>query len=209
MAIAPTAPARIAEGLFPTPSTPDLGCFVRTVHGFAHDFDFHMWSETSPVLQRRHQVYVRVMCGVAAYHQRCLVYMSTAFVPPGLPPDLLLGGDHPPHPSDWEHFPVQPGGSRQYWFHAEHRNPAEEVWRRDAAVGHSFDLYRNGTLSRVGWDDTGGDRDMDDLVVEVAVVDRSRVLAPFAAAAVDEQDLRTFQADVLPGWERAHRHPRA
>jgi hypothetical protein len=39
-------------------------------------------------------------------------------------------------------------------------------------IGHSYDIYENGTLSTVRYDDTGGDRDFNDLVLEVAVVGR-------------------------------------
>lgn len=39
-------------------------------------------------------------------------------------------------------------------------------------VGHSYDIYENGTLSIVRYDDTGGDRDFDDFVLEVAIVGR-------------------------------------
>ena len=76
-----------------------------------------------------------------------------------------MGGDQTPRPSEWEKFPVQ-ARPRRYFFHGEHRNPAGSTWNRDAAVGHSYDIYENGTLSRVGWDDTGGDMDLNDLIVD-------------------------------------------
>jgi hypothetical protein len=188
-----------------TPNTPDLGCFIRTVHPFELDYEFHIWEELSPVILGLHQVYFRVMCGEAAYFQRCHVYLSDMWVPPGWPGDALLGGDHTPRPSDWEKFPVQTR-PRRYFFHGEHRNPATSTWHRDAAVGHAYELYENGTLSRVGWDDTGGDMDLNDLTVEVAVVRRRRWLDDFTVAEVDEVALARFTNDVMPSRHGDHRH---
>ena len=39
-------------------------------------------------------------------------------------------------------------------------------------VGHSYDIYENGTLSIVRCDDIGSDRDFNDFVLEVAIVGR-------------------------------------
>ena len=96
---------------------------MRSAHAFELDYEFHMWEELSPVILSPHQVYFRIMCGEAAYFQRCHVYMSDMWVPPGWPGDALLGGDQTPRPSDWEKFPVQ-ARPRRYFFHGEHRNPA-------------------------------------------------------------------------------------
>jgi hypothetical protein len=60
--------------------------------------------------------------------------------------------------------------------------------RINASIGHSFDIYDNGTLSTVGWDDTGGDLDHNDKVMEVAVVYRRSYfdwLEPVVAAEAD------------------------
>lgn len=106
---------------------------------------------------------------------------GSVFIPPGFPGDALFGGDHRPRPSDWEKFPVQ-ARVRRYFFRGEYRNPSQQTWNSDSAVGHSYDIYENGTLSRVGWDDTWGDMDMNDLIVEVAVVDRTGHFDDFVAA---------------------------
>jgi hypothetical protein len=188
-----------------TPNTPDLGCHVRTAHPFEVDYRFHIWEEASPVTWRMHQVYFRVMCGEAAFYQRCHVYMSTDWVPPGWPGDAMLGGDYRPRPSDWEKFSVQ-ARARRYFFHGEHRNPSEQSWKWNAAVGHSYDIYENGSLSRVGWDDTGGDMDMNDLIVEVAVVDRRGYFDDFVIADTDAGALMTFTEQVLPSRVDEHRH---
>jgi hypothetical protein len=168
--------------LFPNPSTPDLGCFVRRKHEFEtdQDVDFeNVHVEFNPSIDfspAYHQTYFRVMCGEAAFFQRCLVYMTTDLsVPPPIlqnfPPGFVLGGDFTPHPSDWNRFPTQ-FGERFYWFFGQHRDPATTAWQPDAFVGHSYDIYENGTLSIVRYDDTGGDRDFNDLVLEVAIVGR-------------------------------------
>lgn len=185
---------------FYSPATPDLGCFVRKQHKFEVDADFFIWNEFPPYemvggLPRYipHQVYFRVKCGKAAFHQRISVWMTPPNQPPppltGQPPDHVLGGAFTPSPSDWIRFPVQPG-EKSYWFAGEHKAPEDSAWSRDAAVGHSFDVYDNGTLSTVGWDDTGGDRDFDDLVMEVAVVYRRKffdTLAPPRMSAEEKK----------------------
>jgi len=100
---------------------------------------------------------------------------TDAQIPPPIlqnfPPDFVLGGDFTPRPSDWNRFPTQ-SGERFYWFFGQHRNPASASWEPDALVGHSYDIYENGTLSTVRYDDTGGDRDFNDLILEVAIVGR-------------------------------------
>jgi hypothetical protein len=168
--------------LFATPDAPDLGCFVRRKHGFETDqdvdfqnvhVDFNPSIDFSP---NYHQTYFRVICGEAAFFQRCLVYMThDVSVPPPIlqnfPPAFVLGGDYTPRPSDWSKFPTQ-FGERFYWFFGQHRNPATTNWQVDAFVRHSYDIYENGTLSTVQYDDTGGDRDFNDLVIEVAIVGR-------------------------------------
>lgn len=193
--------------LFPNPNTPDLGCFVRRKHGFETDpdvdfenlhVDFNPSIDFSP---QYHQTYFRVSCGEAGFFQRCLVYMTTdATIPPPIlqqfPPGFVLGGDYTPHPSDWVRFPTQ-SGERIYWFFGQHRDPATTVWQPDALVGHSYDIYENGTLSTVQYDDTGADRDFNDLIVEVAIVGRrSWVNLPDAPAQAAVN--RTIQEKGIP-----------
>jgi hypothetical protein len=189
--------------LFPTPDTPDLGCHVRNVHPFEHDYDFHMWSELSPVIEAPHQVYFRVQCGEAAFYQRTNVYMSPVFVPPGAPADAVLGGDFRPRPANWHKFPPQQA-PLEYWFHGEYRDPAGPAWHWDAAVGHSFDIYDNGTLSVVGWDDTGGDMDLNDHTLEVAVVNRTDYFGVFIPAEVKDAELERFQRETMPRYRDSH-----
>ena len=168
---------------FPTPATPDLGCFIRRKHGFESDTDVDFQNvhvEFNPSIDfspAYHQTYFRVMCGEAAFFQRCLVFMTTdVSIPPPIlqnfPPAFVLGGDFTPRPSDWNRFPTQ-SGERFYWFFGQHRNPATTNWQADALVGHSYDIYENGTLSIVQYDDTGGDRDFNDLILDVAIVGRT------------------------------------
>lgn len=187
-----------------TPNAPDLGCFVRNEHPFELDANFFFWAEFSPwqivndrLIHIPHQVYARIKCGRAAFHQRVRAWMTPPSTNPlsllGAPPDHVLGGDHPPRPGDWVKFPVQQG-EKLYWFAGEHRPPTDAVWRGDAAVGHSFDRYDNGTLSTVGWDDTGGDRDFDDAVMEVAVVYRWPYFETLEVARVGD--------DLATRWER-------
>ena len=168
--------------LFPNLNTPDLGCFVRRKHGFETDPDVDFenshvdFSPSIDFAPQYHQTYFRITCGQAAFFERCLVYMTTdASIPPPIlqhfPPSFVLGGDYTPHPSDWQKFPTQ-AGERFYWFFGQFRNPATPTWEPDAAVRHTYDIYENGTLSTVQFDDTGGDRDFNDLILEVAIVGR-------------------------------------
>jgi hypothetical protein len=62
-----------------------------------------------------------------------------------------------------------------YWFFGQYRNPAETQWKSDVLVGHSYDIYENGTLSTVYYDDTGADRDLNDMVIEIAIVGRTPI----------------------------------
>ena len=167
--------------LFPNPNAPDLGCFVRRKHGLELDEEgaHNVHVDLNPSIDfnpRYHQCYFRIICGEAAFFQRCFVYMTTDLtIPPPIleqfPPQFILGGEYTPHPSDWFKFPTQ-SGQRFYWFFGQHRDPNGGLWAPDALVGHSYDIYENGTLSTVHYDDTGGDRDLDDLELEVAIVGR-------------------------------------
>jgi hypothetical protein len=196
-----------------TPDTPDLGCFVRRAHEL-ETYDFHVYGEPSPwvisggsLRYLDHQAYFRVKCGRAAYYQRCLVYMrgpsATITDVLGMTPEWVLGGNHRPYPSEWLKYPPQDDG-RTYFFAGEHRNPAETAWRWDAAVGHTYDIYDNGTLATVKWDDTGGDRDFDDFVVEVAVVRRPRFFVDLVLER-DEAATKRFAEEVEPKLERPDR----
>jgi hypothetical protein len=164
-----------------TPDTPDLGCFVKHEHDLEIDpsaANIHF--EMSPLVGGKfaaHQIYFRVQCGHASFFQRCTIYKRNFFDPPnpGDMPDYVLGGDFQPRPSNWAKFPVR-NGLGVYFFMGQRRDPATPNWMADAAVGHSFDTYDNGTLSTVRYDDTGGDRDFDDLILEVAVVRRRTFL---------------------------------
>lgn len=193
---------------FTTPNTPDLGCFVKNEHPFAVDSNFFLWNEYAPweivngaVVYIPHQVYFRIKCGEAAFYQRVGAWMSPYMSGPtplmGVPPDFLLGGDHRPYPTDWVKFSVQ-SGPKDYWFAGEHRNPAQPNWQRNASVGHSFDRYVNGTLSTVGWDDSGGDRDYNDLIMEVAVVYRRSYLPVFEMALARDAGFDRFLSEDLP-----------
>jgi hypothetical protein len=202
---------------FVTPNSPDLGCFVERKHAFEVDGDWPFWMEFAPwefvngVPQYiPHQVYARAVCGDAAYYQRIKAYMAPSGTAPfsllGLPPDHVLGGDFRPRPGDWVKYPVQ-SGAKDYWFIGEYRNPATTTWQLDASVGHSFDQYQNGTLSTVGWDDTGGDLDRNDLIMEVAVVYRRRWFDQLVVADIDQIVLERFEREGLPRYRSSDRLP--
>jgi hypothetical protein len=167
--------------LFPNPDVPDLGCFVRRKHGFeSNEFERNIHTELNPSVDfhpSHHQLYFRVQCSHAGHFQRALVKMTTDLSIPGpllehFPPDFVLGGDFHPRPSDWFKFPTQ-SGERFYWFFGQHRaTTAGAAWQSDKLNGHSYDIYENGTLSTIKFDDTGSDKDFDDFVLEAAVVGR-------------------------------------
>jgi hypothetical protein len=188
---------------FPNPSTPDLGCLVRRKHPLETEaFNVHVEFQPSIDLpDLRQQVYFRIVCGKAAFFQRVLVLMTVdASIPPPIlqnfPPDFVLGGDFTPAPSEWFRYPMQ-AGTRFYWFFGQHRDPAAGSWRPDAFVGHTYDIYDNGTLSTVHFDDTGGDRDMNDLILEVAVVKRNRPDIVIAAEGQVER-FQQFEREAFP-----------
>ncbi|HEX4438463.1 MAG TPA: hypothetical protein VH854_00240 [Thermoanaerobaculia bacterium] len=188
---------------FPNPATPDLGCFVRRKHELETE-PFNVHVEFQPSIdqpQLRQQVYFRVLCGKAAHFQRALVLMTfDANIPPqvlqNFPPDFVLGGDFTPSPSEWFRYPMQTG-TRFYWFFGQHRDPAAGGWQPDAFAGHTYDIYDNGTLSTVYYDDTGVDKDMNDLILEVAVVRRDQ---PDIIVVADGQleVFARFEKEALP-----------
>lgn len=196
-----TAPFHHPPYVFQTPNTPDLGCFVRQMHGFQAQSHTPFWNEYAP--GGPHQAYFRVSCGKAAFHQRVKVWRREfdPEVHSGSNPDWVLGGDFPPYPSEWIKYPPQTGLT-PYWFRGEHRDPSQPQWQDDAAVGHRFDIYDNGTLSTVGWDDTGGDLDYDDMVVEVAIVFRHAYFDQLAPVAVRQADFERFVREELPKIRR-------
>ena len=195
---------------FHTPAEPDLGPLVQTGHGFEEDYDFHAWAELSDIAQQPHQAYARVKGGSAKHFQRCGFSMRD----PGddivriinLPPDKLLGGDSRPKPSHWVSFPVQTS-PRIYWLTGEHRDESQPTWLRAEAVGHRFDIFENGTMSTVRWDDDGTDRDFNDHIVELALV--TRTPSDFSLSArheLDEADLMTAVTEHHRVHAVAHRH---
>jgi hypothetical protein len=191
---------------FQTPNTPDLGCFVRQMHGFQVDGDFPFWNEYAP--GQAHQAYFRVKCGRASFHQMVKVWHRNfdGDVHSGNHPDWVLGGDFQPYPSEWLKF-APTTSSLPYWFRGEHRNPSQPNWAPDAAAGHSFDIYDNGTMSTVGWDDTGGDRDFDDMVVEVAIVFRRAYFDQLhPVAKLQQAEFDRFVREELPKLSRAKDH---
>jgi hypothetical protein len=226
--IGPIAPAKEKSSMvntevhwpFPwltTPNTPDLACFVEHRHGFQVDANFHFWLEYAPwefvngvPTYIPHQVYFRIKCGKASFFQRVRAWMAPLGTNPisllGVTPDWVLGGDFRPTPSDWVKFPVQ-SAPKDYWFGGEYRNPTQATWRWDASVGHSFDQYENGTLSTVGWDDTGGDKDYDDLIMEVAVVYRRSYFDVLEAEVLTQAALRRFTRQDLPKYRASDRVP--
>jgi len=57
----------------------------------------------------------------------------------------------------------------------------------------------------VQWDDAGGDRDFNDLIVEVAVVRRGRYFHDLVLAREDEHALRRFVDEIEPKLEKPDR----
>lgn len=165
---------------FPNLNVPDLGRFVRRKHDLEiEELSLNIHTVFNPSIDfhpQYHQLYFRVAWGRAAFFQRCLVYMTTDLSIPAVnliarPADWILGGEYTPRPSDWQKYPTQ-SGDRYYWFFGQHRNPSGGSWTADVLFGHTYDIYENGTLSTIHYDDTGGDQDADDFVLEAAIVGR-------------------------------------
>jgi hypothetical protein len=193
------------QDVFPfwSPDAPDLGCLLSRKHGL-ESYNFFVWGEPAPWNASgiiAHQTYARVICGEAAYFQRARAVMlggsSTMTDAIFTPPDHVLGGAFRPYPSDWVKWPTQTQ-NRMYWFVGEHRNPTTTTWQRDAMVGHTFDIYERGTLSTVHFDDTGSDRDLDDFILEVAVVRRRRWVDVLEPLPYVKSEIEGFEASELP-----------
>ena len=190
---------------FPNFATPDLGCLVRRKHELQiEEINRNIHVEFVPSIDfapRFHQTYFRIKCGKAGFFERCMVHRTTDFSIPGpiletFPPDFVLGGDQHVHATDWLRYPVSTS-PMNYWFFGQYRNPAETRWKSDALVGHSYDIYENGTLSTVYYDDTGADRDMDDMVVEIAIVGRTPIRI-FTQAVDQAIATRHFEEHAAP-----------
>ena len=97
---------------------------------------------------------------------------------------------------------------KDYWFLGEHRDPSGGTWTHDAAVGHSFDIYDNGTLSTVGWDDTGGDLDYNDVIMEVAVVYRRGYFDWLRPVAAADATMNHFVREAYPKYRESRVPPR-
>jgi hypothetical protein len=94
-------------------------------------------------------------------------------------------------------------GSRIYFFAGEHRDPNTPKWIWDRSLGHTYDIYDNGTLATVYYDDVrvGGDRDFNDLIVEVAVVRRQLFFDNLEVAQRDDDALKRFATEIEPKLE--------
>ena len=190
---------------FPDFATPDLGCFVRR----KHDIEIEQGSanihiEYVPSIDfapQHHQTYFRIKCGEAGFFQRCGVHRTNDFSIPGQilehqQPDFVLGGDQRVYATDWLRYPVFSAES-YYWFFGQYRNPGQQQWRPDSLVAHIYDIYENGTLSTVHYDDTGADRDLNDMVLEVAIVGRKPIRI-FEPAIEQEVATELFKKQAMP-----------
>jgi len=191
---------------FPDFATPDLGCFVRSKHELEIEegnANYHIeYAPSIDFAPEYHQTYFRIKCGNAAFYQRCGVHRTSQFdnIPPFIienrVPDFVLGGDKPVYATDWLRYPVS-SGWWYYWFFGQYRNPAEQQSRADSLVAHSYDIYENGTLSEVHYDDTGGDRDLNDMILEVAIVGR-RPINVFEPVIGQDSATEIFKKQGMP-----------
>jgi hypothetical protein len=197
-----------------TPNTPDLGCFVEQKHNWEQEGSFlfagyPMLAGDTQV--RPHQCYFRVLCGHAAFFQRVKVTMQLTLDPSiyfGVRFDYVLGGDFRPYPSDWLKYPPQQGDTT-YFFRGECRDPSEANWQTDSNVEHKTDVYENGFLDTVAFDDAAADGDFNDIILEVAIVYRQPYFKQFASAeTIDEAAFKEFVETQLPNINKAARPQR-
>jgi hypothetical protein len=185
---------------FPDFATPDLGCLIRRKHELeVEPGNVGIHVEFVPSIDfapQYHQTYFRIKCGDAGFFERCAVYRTNDLTDPlPLQPDFVLGGDKPVYATDWLRYPAFSAQSI-YWFFGEYRNPAEQSWRLDSLVAHTYDIYENGTLSTVHYDDTGADNDLNDMILEIAIVGRKQII--FKPAIGQEAATEIFKKQVMP-----------
>jgi hypothetical protein len=146
---------------------PGLGRFVR------NEFDnilagvnvYRIW------LEGHHQVHYRVAGGESGLWQRCVVYVRNA--PPANTPlpagniDLILGGEFWATPTGWSAFEPHSGTYTYYWGGAYHKDGG---WHWDSGVRERKDVYANGIVWTLNYDDTGDHPDYNDYTIEVACV---------------------------------------
>lgn len=183
-----------------SPRTPHLGTHVRREREFTESPTRNMYAVSAPTDDDGrvvpHQVFFRVLVGRAENWQACLVQRTRdrAQVPDGSAPDWVLGGARPTRQTDWlQYAPTDAFG--RYWFTGVHRVHDGEDWRPDIFVGYTRDAFEQGTLTTIYYDDTAGDLDADDLVIEVAVV-RLPSFEPIRAGA-EQAEIAKEVSDTL------------
>lgn len=165
--------------------SPHVGPLKRRIQDFKESPFRNMHCVEAPLTDEGqvvpHQTFFRILVGRAENWQACLVRRTRAWkdVPDGSIPDWVLGGPWPTVQTDWLWYPPT---DRQalYWFTGVHSPPGGGNWRPDHFTAYSVDQHEGGTVATVYFDDTLGDLDADDLIVEVAVVflDRSDAVRP-------------------------------
>lgn len=111
-------------------------------------------------------------------------------------PDFVLGGDQHVYATDWMRYPVSSAES-YYWFFGQCRNPAQQQWQPDLVVAHIYDIYENGTLSTVHYDDAGGDNDLNDMILEIAIVGRKPIRI-FDPVVGQKASAEIFKKQAMP-----------
>jgi len=130
------------------------------------------------VVRQPHQIYFRVGSVQAMYRQGLLLFASPGIAPsaselPAKKPDfhgafVAESGWHVIEPKD-EAF--------TYTVVGVYEDFQSLTFFYDSGLRHTKQVYANGVLHTLGFDDTGNDLDYDDLVVELAVVWRTPVSA--------------------------------
>lgn len=95
-------------------------------------------------------------------------------------------------------FGLRPGFN-SYWFFGYHAR--DGVWYADAAVGHITDVYSNGILTTVYYDDDASDLDMNDFVIQIFTTTGG--IRPLKLPPLQAEINGKFEKDVLPRLQKS------
>lgn len=121
-------------------------------------------------LDNHFKLYYRVKGGKSSpLWQGCYIYERNAPPQNSLPRDshnVQLGGEFNTTPTNWSSFETHNSTYTYYFAGIHHQN---RKWDWDYGFHITRDVYTNGYIWTLSYDDNGSNPDYDDFIVEVAV----------------------------------------
>lgn len=169
---------------------PDLGYWISRRHEYQIEQGLNIYAESNedPV-----EICFRTAGSEAALRQKCAIYLTQSWFPIPNPT-----AQQPAYALDessraWKTFGRHPGFTA-YWFFGYHSRDGN--WLPNTAIAHMTDVYSNGLLTTVYFEDTGAGGDFNDLVIQI--FSATRAGSAFAVPAAQKKISKKFEKDVLP-----------